>query len=37
MRLLQLVSHLTDSEIMEKLLQNQKDLTCSRWQIIYLI
>ena len=34
---LQLVSHLTDAEIKEKLSQNQEDITCSRWQIIYLI
>lgn len=37
MRSLQLVSHLTDSEIKEKLSKNRKDLTYSRWQIIYLI
>ena len=37
MRSLQLVSHLTDLEIIEKLSQNREDLTYSRWQIIYLI
>lgn len=37
MRSLQLVSHLTDFEIKEKLSKNRKDLTYSRWQIIYLI
>ena len=37
MRSLQLVSHLTDTEIKEKLSQNREDLTNSRWQIIYLI
>lgn len=37
MRSLQLVSHLTDIEIKEKLSQNREELTYSRWQIIYLI
>lgn len=37
MRSLQLVSHMTDSEIKEKLSKNREDLTYSRWQIIYLI
>lgn len=37
MRSLQLLSHLTSSEIKEKLSQSRESLTHSRWQIIYLI
>lgn len=37
MRSLQLISHLTSSEIKEKLSQSRESLTHSRWQIIYLI
>ena len=37
MRSLQVVSHLTDSEVKERLSKNREDLSYSRWQIIYLI
>jgi transposase len=37
MRLLQLVPHLSDSEIKERLSKNRETLAHSRWQIIYLI
>lgn len=37
MKTLRLVSHLTDLEINENLSKNRKELTYSRWQVIYLI